>query len=346
MDATTMAVDLAKHVFEVAIENPAGQVTRRQRLTRAQFARLLRTAAPTQIIMEACATAHYWGRTAQAAGHHVSLLPPHYVRPFVRRQKTDRTDVTGLLDAHRSGMSPVPVKTVAQQELLALHRIRRQWIETRTARINALHGLLGEYGIAFVPSTRRVESLVGQILGDAELPIPGRLRRALTDVLEEIRELTARVVQLERELAALADANDVITRLQTIPGVGLLTATALVGTVGHIHGFRRARRFASWLGVTPREHSSGSRRHLGAITKQGDVYLRCLLSQGARAVLQGARRALVAGRPLTPLQQWGVAVADRRGHNRAVIALVNKLARIIWAVWSRDVVFATPAVGA
>ena len=147
MDAMTIAVDLAKHVFEVAIETPAGQVTSRRRLTRAQFARLLQTAAPAQVLMEACATAHYWGRTAQAAGHQVSLLPPHYVRPFVRRQKTDRTDVTGLLDAHRSGMSSVPVKTVAQQELLALHRIRRQWIGTRTARINALHGLLGEYGV-------------------------------------------------------------------------------------------------------------------------------------------------------------------------------------------------------
>ena len=346
MDATTIAVDLAKHVFEVAIEDARGHVTKRQRLTRTQFARLLRTEAPAQVVMEACATAHHWGRTAQAAGHHVRLLPPHYVRPFVRRQKTDRTDVTGLLDAQHRGLTPVPVKTVAQQEVLALHRIRRQWIVTRTARVNTLHGLLGEYGITFRPSVRRVVTRVGQILADAEMPVPGRLRRELGHVLEEIQDLTNRVTQLDRELQAIADQDATVCRLQTIPGVGLLTATALVGTIGHIGGFRRARRFASWLGVTPREHSSGERRRLGGITKQGDGYLRCLLNQGARTVLLGAHRAVAAGRPLTALQRWSVGLADRRGHNRAVIALSNKLARIIWAVWSRDVAFVARGVAA
>jgi transposase len=336
MDAMTIAVDLAKNVFEVAVADAKGRVQSRRRLSRTQFATFLRTQPPAHVVMEACGTSHHWGRTAQACGHRVSLLPPHYVRPFVRRQKTDRTDVTGLLDAQRSDrLHPVPVKTVGQQGLLSLHRIRSQWIATRTARINLLHGLLAEYGICFIKSTKRVVAIVAPLL-EADGPLPAHVRRLLGDVLAEIRELTTRIATAERELEIVADDDPVITRLQTIPGIKLLTSTALVGTVGHIHSFRRARRFASWLGLTPREDSSGERRRLGAITKQGDVYLRSLITHGARAVLAAAQRTAERERPLTALQQWAVGVARRRGGNRATIALANKLARIVWAVWSRD----------
>jgi transposase len=344
MNTTTIAVDLAKHVFEVAVAT-AGYAPVRHRFTRAQFERFIRSHAPAHVVMEACGTSHYWGRTAQGVGHRVTLLPAQYVRPFVRRQKTDRTDTAGLLDAVRSdGLKPVAVKTVVQQELLALHRIRNQWMATRTARINALRGFLREHGILVPSGARRGLVAVGRILEDAEAPVPGRLRRALALLVSEVREVEARIEVLERELRAVADQNPVIERLKEIPGVGLLTATALVASVAHIHGFHRARRFASWLGLTPREDSSADRRHLGAITKQGDVYLRCLLTHGARAMLLAARRAARLKRPLTWLQQWALAVADRRGHNRATIAVANKMARIIWAVWSRDVAFvARPA---
>jgi transposase len=291
--------------------------------------------------MEACGTAHHWGRTARACGHHVTLLPPQYVRPFVRREKTDRADTTGLLDARRSNaIRSVPIKSVAQQELLALLRIRTQWMMTRTARINILHGLLGEHGIAVAKGPRRILANVATLLEDADAPIPGRLRRALAEVADEIRHLEDRVATVERELEAAAADDAVVTRLETVPGVGLLTSTALVASVGHIHNFRRSRHFASWLGLTPREHSSGNRRQLGAITKQGDVYLRSLLTHGARAVLAAARRRAQQQQPLTPLQTWAVAVADRRGANKATIALANKLARIVWAVWVRDTPFA------
>ena len=185
------------------------------------------------------------------------------------------------------------------------------------------------------------------LLARADTPLPRRLREVLTLAREEVRDLEARVDTVERELAMLAADDPVIERLMRIPGVGLLTATALIATVGHIHAFRRARRFASWLGLTPREWSSGGHRHLGAITKQGDVYLRCLLTHGARAALLMAHRAAHAGRPLTRLQQWALSVHRNRGHNKATIAVANKLARIIWVVWSRDVEFtATPPVTA
>jgi transposase len=344
MAKTTIAVDLAKHVFEVAVATD-GSVQRRLRLNRTQFDRFLRTHAPADVVMEACGSAHHWGRAAQAAGHRVTLLPAQYVRPFVRRQKTDRTDVAGLLDAVRShGLKAVAVKTVAQQELVALHRIRQQWMATRTARINALRGFLREQGITIVSGARSGVADVARVLADAESPVPGRLRRTLGLLVDEIREIESRVAVLERELHQLAEDDPVIERLMSIPGVGLLTATALEASVTHIHGFTRGRQFASWLGLTPREHSSGAQRRLGAITKQGDVYLRCLLTHGARAVLLSARRAVWQKRPLSRLQQWALEVADRRGHNRAAIAVANKMARIIWAVWSRDVAFvAQPA---
>jgi transposase len=347
MDATTIAVDLAKNVFEIAIANDRWHVIRRYRFTRARFERFLREEPRAHVVMEACGSAHYWARTAQRSGHRVTLLPSQYVRPYVRRCKTDRTDAEALLEAVRSGsIAPVAVKSVTQQEVLALHRVRQQWMTTRTARLNAMRGLLLEQGIAIPRGARTMLMQVGVLLSRAD-GLPRCLGDVLTLLRDEVRELEHRVHTVERELGALAAQDQVIQRLMRIPGVGLLTATALIATVGHIHAFRRARRFASWLGLTPREWSSGRDRHLGAITKQGDVYLRCLLTHGARAVLLMARRAAHAGTALTRLQQWALTVQRNRGHNKATIAVANKLARIIWVVWSRDIEFTpTPAMAA
>ena len=338
MDAMTVAVDLAKTVFELAIANAQWRVVERRRLTRAQFTRYLTEVRPTHIVMEACGTAHFWGRLAQQHGHRVTLVPPAYVRPYVRRNKTDRADAEAILEAVRSGEMPsVPVKRIEQQALVALHRVREQWMATRTARINTLRGILREHGILLPAGAQTALQAVPTILQDPATSLPLHLRTVLVSVHEEIRALEQRVADLERELRALAEADPVVTRLRTIPGIGLLTATALVGAVGNIHTFRRARQFASWLGLTPREYSSGQRRRLGAISKQGDVYLRCLLTHGARAVLVTAHRRAARGQSLTRLHQWAVTLHHRRGHNKATIAVANKLGRIVWAVWSRDV---------
>lgn len=346
MHATTIGVDLAKRVFEVAAANRTWRVVARHRFTRPQFERFLRTQPPLHIVMEACGTAHFWARFASEHGHRVSVLPAQYVRPYVRRNKTDRTDAEALLEAVRSDrIHPVAVKTVLQQELLALHRIREQWMATRTARINALRGFLQEQGITIVRGASAAMSTIPSLLEDADTPLPARLRHVLALLYDEVRAVEDRVAALERELARIAADTPVIQRLMRIPGVGLLTATALVATVGNIHAFARARRFASWLGLTPSERSSGARRRLGAISKQGDVYLRCLLTHGARAVLLAAHRQQKTGRPLTRLQQWALTVRHRRGHNKTTVAVANKMARIIWAVWSRDVEFrAAPAL--
>lgn len=343
MDATTVAVDLAKSVFEVAVANAQWRVVERRRLTRAQFLRFVANTPPTHLVMEACGTAHYWGRVGQQHGHRVTLVPPAYVRPYVRRNKTDRADAAAILEAVRSDAVPtVPVKRVEQQALVAVHRVRAQWMSTRTARINVLRGLLREHGLLLPAGARAALQAVPAVVEAATTSLPAHLRHVLTSVHEEVRAIEARLAALEHELRTLAAADPVVVQLQTIPGIGLLTATALVGTVGHIHAFRRARQFASWLGLTPREHSSGQRRHLGGISKRGDVYLRCLLTHGARAVVRTARRRAAAGQALTGLHRWAVGVQDRRGHNKATIAVANKLGRLVWAVWHKDVPYAVP----
>ena len=206
-----------------------------------------------------------------------------------------------------------------------------------------MRGLLREQGLPIPVGARTVLARVAAILEDADAPLPDLLRHTVGLVVDEIRALETRIATIDQQLARVATEHPIAQRLQQIPGVGVLTATALVGAVGHIHAFRRGREFASWLGLTPRESSTGGRRYLGGISKRGDVYLRCLLTHGARAVLLTAQRT--APHRLTRLQQWAVTTAARRGHNKAAIALANKMARIVWAVWHRDVEFhARPAL--
>jgi transposase len=342
MDATTVAVDLAKDVFEVALANRGDRIFERRRLTRPQFERFLEGLTPgTVVVMEACGTAHYWGRRCQARNLAVRLLPGQYVRPYVRRNKTDRTDTEALFEAHRcSGVHPVPVKTVEQQTLQVLHRVRTQWQAARTARINAMRGILREHGFPIGVGAGTALKRIPILLGDATIALPDMVRHTVSVVLQEVHDLEDRIATIDRQLARVVREHPVAQRLHQIPGVGVITATALIGAVGHIHAFRRGRQFASWLGLTPREASSGGRRHLGGISKRGDVYLRCLLTHGARSVLLNAQRtARTAPRHLTRFQQWAIDVAVRRGHNKAAIAVANKLARVIWAVWSRDMDF-------
>lgn len=329
--ATTIAIDLAKSVFEVGISEEAGHLKQSHRLSREQLNELMAKQPRAVVIMEACGSSHYWGRKFQEWGHQVRLLPPLAVRPYVQRSKTDRTDVKGMLEASRNtAIKAVPVKTESQQQLTALHRVRAAWMSTRTMRINTLRGLLREFGIVFPMGTKAFFDRVGETIEDADSAIPMGLREVLNQLLQEIGELEERIESVEKQLKAIAAQTPVIGRLCTIPGIGLLTATALVGFVGEAGRFASARHLASYLGLTPREHSSGSRRYLGRISKHGDSYLRTLLIHGGRAVLSAARRRKDHDR----LRKWAIGVADRCGNNKAAVALANKLARIVWAVWT------------
>jgi transposase len=342
MHPTTIAVDLAKSVFQIAVSRQPGKVAESHRLTRSKFLRFFAEHQPALVLLEACGTAHFWGRKLQELGHQVLLLPPSHVRPYVQRNKTDRTDAKGLLEAHRNEqIRPVPVKSVAQQALAGLHRLRAAWMADRTARLNLVRGLLREMGMSMPVGARHVVPKASVLLSAPDCEVPAVLRLALQDALEEIRGFETRIRELEKQLKALAAQTPAVQRLRSIPGVGLLTATALVAFVGEVQRFPTSRHFASFLGLTPRECSSGLRRRLGAISKRGDVYLRTLLVHGARSVLWAAQRAKQPDR----LQAWALKVQAVRGQNKASVALANKLARIVWAVWRREVCYQPRAIG-
>jgi transposase len=333
MDATTVAVDLAKNVFQLVTADRHWHILERARLSRAQFERWFHNRNVALVVMEACGSAHYWARMLQRQGIEVRLLPARYVRAYVKRNKTDAADAAALLEAVRcSDITPVRVKSIEQQALQGLHRVRSGWMATRVARINALRGLCREFGILIGVGARSGLEQIARVLADPHTAVPDMLRDTLTLMAEEIRLLEARITQLERKLTDAAKLSPACTSLMTVPGVGLLTATAMVastgGSVGH---FRDARHFASWFGLTPKEHSSGNTRHLGRISKRGDPYLRTLLTHGARAVLRAAKLTQQRGAPLDPLRQWSVALQGRTNYNKAACALANKLARICYA---------------
>lgn len=340
MDTTTVAVDLAKNRFELAISTRAGLIERRERLSRARFLCFFSNYPASIVVMESCGSAHHWARCLQAQGHQVRLLPAQHVQRYVRGNKTDRADAAALLEAARCAeIRSVPVKSLDQQTLQQLHRLRRQYQRTRTARVNQLRGCLREFGIFIPQGIVRGLSAISAALQAADNHLPDILRPYISDVLEEVRTLKGQIVRIEHCLRELTEQDPVVQRLLHIPGIGLLGSTALRAAIGDITRFRSGRELASWLGLTAREHSSGEKRRLGGISKRGDAYLRTLLVHGARSALLAARRAALAGRPPDRLRAWALKTEQRRGINKATVALANKLARIIWATWAHERAF-------
>ena len=337
MNATTVAVDLAKNVFELAVADEKWQVVERARLTRAQFERWFNNRQVGLVVMEACGSAHHWGRVLRARGIEVKLLPPRYVRAYVKRSKTDAADAGALLEATRCGeIKPVAVKSVEQQALQALHRTRSGWMAGRTSRINMLRGFCREFGLVVPEGAARGLAQIARYIADERSGLPGLIRGSMRLVLEEIRLMEARIGNLEKELAEFARQSPACEKLITVPGIGLLTSTAMVAAVGAPRSFATGRRYSSFLGLTPREFSSGDHRYLGRISKHGDRYIRMLLTHGARSVLRAATVARRAGRPVDRLRSWALEVQARTNHNKATCALANKMARIAWAVWTKQ----------
>ena len=328
-----VGVDLAKNVFQLCVADARWRPVESQRLTRPQFERWFANRAVSRVIMEACGSAHHWARWLSGLGIEVTLLPARYVRAYVKRNKTDAADAAALLEAARcADLHPVRIKSVEQQALQALHRTRSLWQGDRTRRINTLRGFCREFGIAIAVGSRLGLEQIARVLAEPRSGIPELLRPTMVLLVEEVRLLEARIGALERELAALVRHSPACTTLLSVPGIGLLTCTAMVAaTSGDVTHFEDARHFASWFGLTPKEHSSGQRRQLGRISKQGDRYLRMLLTHGARSVLRAAAAARNAGKSVTGLRAWALAVQDRSNHNKACCALANKLARIAYA---------------
>ena len=327
-NSTTIGVDLAKNVFQVSISDEPGQVKERLRLSRSKFLSFLATRPPSEIVMEACGSAHFWARTARDLGHAPVLLPAHYTKKYVLRDKHDRADADAILEARRrEAIRPVPVKTVEQQTIAFFHRLRSSFIQTRTARTNTLRAILRELGHVIPLGRARVLPRLAELATQ----LPPVVFAGLTLIAEEIRQLDEKVRNLDRQLKTLLVDSQAAQSLLSVPGIGVITASAMLAFVGSPDRFRSCRAFASYLGLTPREHSSGDNHRLGSIHKGGDAYLRTLLIHGARAVLLASQKARHPDR----LQSWALRLHQRRGHNRAATALANKLARIAWAVWSK-----------
>lgn len=331
-----IAVDLAKDVFQVAVSPRPGEVSLRKRMNRQAFLRFLQEQpAPAELVMEACGSAHYWGRMAQAAGHTVILVHAAYVRPYRQRNKTDRNDCDAILEAARAArLKPVPVKTEQQQLIQQLHRLREQWKQNRVQRINLLRSMFREFGIE-APVTTEAFIRAAPLLADDALlrPVAPQLHLIMAD----ITQFGLAMDECEEQLARLLADDAVAARLDEVSGIGILTASAFMVAVNQPERFRNGRMVSAWLGMTPREHSSGTTRQLGRISRQGNRYVRMLLIHGARSALLAAKRT-ASRNPgkLTALQQWAIQCADRIGFNKATVALANKLVRICWAVWCHE----------
>jgi transposase len=330
---TRIAVDLAKTVFEIGVAHRPGKVAERHRVPREQFLAFFANRPAATVVMEACGSAHSWARKIQTLGHTVVLLPPRQVRPYVVGNKTDRTDVKGMLEAYRNEeMRPVPVKTLEQQTLTSLHRIRSAWVAERTAKVNTVRGLLRELGMIINVGVEKVVPAVWAFIEDADSDVPDALRPFFAELCHEIRDLDRRIALAERQLKSMAQQSPAVERLRTIPGIGLMTATAILGFVGDVHRFPSGRHFASYLGLTPREYSSGTTRRRGRISKRGDSYIRTLLVHGARSTLCHAKKLKQPDR----LRAWALRLEATAKHNKTAVALANKMARIAWAILTHD----------
>lgn len=331
-----IGIDLAKSVFQLALADSRYHVIKSLRLSRSQFKAYFNNHPPTHIIMETCGTAHYWARVFQQQGHQISLLPAQYVKAYVRRNKTDHHDAVALIEAIRNHeIHCVPVKSEYQQVLQSLHRLRSQYMRTRNARINALRGILRELG--FIVPMGPVAAL--REATNALSKLPAIITPAICAVIEEVETLQQRMKDIERQLKSEVKADPILQQFMQINGVGLLTATATRAAVQSPEQFKNGRQFSAWLGLTPKEYSSGNHRYLGRISKRGDKYLRTLFVHGARSVMVRCKIQQRSGKPPTRLQQWAIQLEQRVGHNKGTVALANKMARILWATWMHQRIF-------
>ncbi|MBB5206431.1 transposase [Inhella inkyongensis] len=312
----------------------------RPAVPRATLLKSIAALPPCLIAMEACSGAHHWARAFQALGHTVKLIAPKFVIPYRlsgKRGKNDAADAAAICEAaQRPSMRFVPIKSLEQQGQLCLHRVRQGFIEQRTALINRIRGLLSEFGIVLPLKAATVRRQALLHLED----LPGWANLAVGDCLSEVSRLDERIAEYDRHLAQIARQSEAAQRLMRLSGIGATTATALMATMGNGHDFKSGRQFTAWLGLTPGQYSSGGKTRLGRITKAGDAYLRSLLVLGARAVLAAAKNKS------DPISRWAVAVEERRGYWKAVVAMAAKNARLAWAVLAKGESFKLPGQGA
>ena len=345
MKITRIGMDIAKSVFQLHGVDSHDRAALKKKLKRSEVLAFYRTTPACEVGIEACGGAHHWAREIGKLGHSVKLIAPQFVKPYVKTNKNDAADAEAICEAmSRPNMRFVPIKTTAQQDLQAIHRIRSELIKQRTMKGNQIRGLLAEYGVVVDKRLERLRAALPVILeqvdsgdgGDNGLTMP--MRHLLAELREDLVKFDERVKQMDEKIALEAKGNDAVKRLQQIPGIGPVSATALVAAVGDAKNFKCGRAMAAWLGLVPAQKSSGGKDRLLGISKRGDSYLRTLLIHGARA----SQRAAI--NKTDPRSVWVNALGERRHKNVAAVALANKNARIAWAILSRGEDYRGPGV--
>jgi transposase len=328
---TTVGIDLAKDVFQVHGVDAHGKAVLRKQLKRKDVVSFFANLEPCLIGMEACGSSHYWARKLAALGHTVRLMAPQFVKPYVKTNKSDRNDAEAICEAvARPNMRFVPVKTGEQQAVLSVHRARQGFVKARTAQANQIRGLLAEFGIVIAKGMGHIAKRLPEILEDGENGVPGMMRELLQRLGENLKEMDKQVGELERQIKLWHRENEQSRKLEAIAGIGPITASAYVASVGDAKSFKNARQVAAWLGMVPRHEGSGGKVKPGRISKRGDVYLRTLLIHGARSVIRQFER-----KP-DQAEGWLKELLARRHKNIAAVALAAKNARIAWALLAHE----------
>lgn len=330
MKITTIGIDLAKNVFQAHGVNEHGKTEKKKQLKRGQVAEFFANLPPCLIGMEACGSAHYWARKLEGFGHTVKLIAPQFVKPYVKTNKNDAADAEAICEAvARPNMRFVPIKNVEQQAVLSLHRVRQGFVKARTAQANQIRGLLGEFGIIIPQGITNIAKRVPELIEDASNDLPGSFRLLVQRLMDHLNELDKQVDELEVQIKAWHRESAASCKLEKIPGIGPITASALVASIGNAKNFDDGRQLAAWLGLVPKQHSTGGKSKLLGISKRGDSYLRTLLIHGARSVILSASKKV-------DKSSWLRKLMERRNPNVAAVALANKNARIVWALLANE----------
>jgi len=333
MKITTIGVDLAKEVFQIHGVDVYGKVVLRKRLSRGKMTKFFANIEPCLIGMEACGSSHHWARKLGEFGHVVKLMPPQFVKPYVKTNKHDMADAEAICEAvSRPNMRFVPIKNTEQQAILSVHRGRYGLVKARTAQANQIRGLLSEFGIVIPQGIRSIVKRMPCILEDTENGLPGTMRQLLERLNGHLKELSLQVEELELQIKLWHKENEASQKLEAIPGIGPITASAIVATVGNATEFKNGRQLAAWLGLVPKQCSSGGKQILLGISKRGDTYVRTLLIHGARAVIRFAENKAEP-------ESWLCKLIMRRNKNIAAVALANKNACVIWALLAKGTTF-------
>ena len=331
MKITTIGLDIAKSVFHLCAVNKMGRLLKKKQLKRKQVLAYLAKLEPCLVAMEACGGANYWAREIEALGHQVKLIAPQYVKPYIKGNKNDYNDAEGIAEAaQRANMRFVPIKSVEQQDVQNVHRQRERIKKARTALVNQVRGLLAEYGIVINKGVAAVRKGLPEVLEDAENGLTQLSRELFAELLEELRLLEQQFEVCEKRIHAMSKENAVCRRLDDILGIGPITASATYAAAGDGKDFVNGRHFSAWIGLVPGQHTTGGKPTLLGISKRGNAYLRTLFIHGARAVL------LHSANKTDRFSLWAQALLERRGHNKACVAVANKMARMAWVIMAKD----------